>query len=55
MEIKKNKLGEQAMAIIADYPLYASTCGITYDEAIAIAKVLAPVSEWAEWIKELEK
>ena len=35
-----NKLGEIAMYLIADYPLYASTCGITYPEAIAIAKVV---------------
>lgn len=54
MNTKENKLGEQAMIIIADYPLYASTCGITYEEAIAIVKVLAPVSEWAEWIKEIQ-
>ena len=35
-----NKLGETAMELIADYPLYASTSNITYDEAIAIAKIL---------------
>jgi hypothetical protein len=35
-----NKLGEIAIKLIGDYPLYASTNGITYPEAIAIAKVL---------------
>jgi len=35
-----NKLGETAMELIADYPLYASTSNISYDEAIAIAKIL---------------
>ena len=39
---QENKLGELAMEIISDYPLYASTCGITYEEAIEIAKVLEP-------------
>jgi len=34
------KLGEIAMDLIGDHPLYASTCGITYPEAIAIAKVV---------------
>lgn len=34
-----NKLGETAMELIADYPLYASTSNITYDEAIAVAKI----------------
>ena len=41
-----NVIGEKAMQYIADYPLYASTCGITYDEAIAIAKVLNP--DWQQ-------
>jgi len=34
-----NKLGAVAMELIADYPLYASTSNITYDEAIAVAKI----------------
>lgn len=34
-----DKLGEVAMELIADYPLYASTSNITYDEAIAVAKI----------------
>lgn len=29
--------GERAMKIIGEHPLYASTCGITYGQAIAIA------------------
>lgn len=32
--------GEKALELIADYPLYASTSGITYDQAIEIAIVL---------------
>lgn len=35
-----NEVGEIAMGLISDHPLYASTSGITYEEAIAIAKVL---------------
>lgn len=34
-----NKLGEMAMQLIADYPLYACTSNISYDEAIAVAKI----------------
>lgn len=47
---KIKELGDKAMQYISDYPLYASTSGISYEEAIAIAKVLNP-----EWEKELEK
>lgn len=36
----KNELGEIAMELIADHPLYASTSGISYEEAIAVAKVI---------------
>ena len=36
----KNELGEIAMELIADHPLYASTSGITYKEAIAVARVI---------------
>lgn len=36
----RNELGEIAMELIADHPLYASTSGITYPEAIAVAKVI---------------
>lgn len=35
-----NKLGEIAMELISDGPLYASTSGITYEEAIGVAKVI---------------
>ena len=38
--MKHNKLGQIAMELISDYPLYASTSNITYDEAIAIAQVI---------------
>lgn len=34
-----NELGEIAMELIADYPLYASTSNISYDEAIAVAQI----------------
>lgn len=43
------KLGQQAMDYIADYPLYASTSGITYSEAIAIANILDK-----NWLKSQE-
>lgn len=36
----QNELGEIAMELIADYPLYASTSGITYEEAIGVAKAI---------------
>lgn len=32
--------GEKAMEFISDYPLYATTSNITYEEAIMIALVL---------------
>lgn len=35
-----NELGEIAMELIADHPLYASTSGITYEEAIGVARVI---------------
>ncbi len=35
-----NELGEIAMELIADHPLYASTSGISYEEAIGVAKVV---------------
>lgn len=47
--ITKNVRGEKAMAYIADYPLYASTSGITYEEAIAIANIISP-----NWEQEIE-
>jgi deoxyhypusine synthase len=42
MENNIKKIGEYAMEIIMDYPLYASTSGITYEEAIQIAKIFEP-------------
>lgn len=35
-----NELGEIAMELISDHPLYASTSGISYEEAIGVAKVI---------------
>lgn len=44
-----NALGELAMEIISDYPLYASRSNISHETAIAIAKVLEPdTSQWEE-------
>lgn len=34
------ELGEIAMELISDHPLYASTCGISYEEAIGVARVI---------------
>ena len=36
----KNELGEIAMELIANHPLYASTSGISYEEAIKVARVI---------------
>lgn len=36
----KNELGDIAMELIADHPLYASTCGISYEDAIGVAQVI---------------
>ncbi len=33
------RLGQMALEMISDYPLYASTSNISYGEAIAVAKV----------------
>lgn len=50
----EKELGIKAMTLIADYPLYAHTSGITYYEAIKIALVLYPnVKEWDDIIKDL--
>ena len=35
-----NELGEIALELIADYPLYASTSNISYEQAIGVAKVI---------------
>lgn len=37
---EKERLGQMALDLVADYPLYASTSNISYDDAIAIAKIL---------------
>lgn len=45
--------GKIAMELVAEYPLYGKTSGLTYDEAIAIAKVLYPdVKQWKQIVKE---
>ena len=47
-------LGELALDIISDYPLYANRSNITYEEAIKICKVFYPdVSDWEEVASEL--
>lgn len=52
MPVSKAK-GERAMKYIADAPLYASTCGITYDDAVRVAKALN--KEWEAELKEMER
>ena len=49
---KSNADGELAMRLISDYPLYAHTDGITYEEAIKIALVLFP--DKSRWQEELD-
>lgn len=44
--------GEKALEIISGHPLYASTSGMTYAEAIAIASLL--VGDIDDYIKENE-
>lgn len=45
--------GEDAMKIISDYPLYASTSGVTNEEAIAIAKIIVGDLDYKQWLKDL--
>lgn len=45
------EVGDKAMKLISDYPLYASTSGITYDEAVAVAKALYG----EDWEKEADE
>lgn len=53
---KRLKLaGELAMKLIADYPLYASTSGITYEEAIAVARALYGDKKWIDEALNLER
>lgn len=47
-------LGKLAIELIANYPLYARTSGITYQEAILLAMVLYPnTKEWAKIVEEM--
>ena len=52
MAVSRRK-GERAMKYIADAPLYASTCGITYDDAVKVAKALN--REWEAELVEMER
>lgn len=52
-KMKANKKGELAMQYIADYPLYANTNGITYEQAIKIAKALS--QDWQHELYEMER
>ena len=51
--MKNEKLGKKAMEYIADHPLYASTCGITYEQAIGIAHAVSPY--WQLEMLEMER
>ena len=53
MEATEQQAGELAMEIIRDYPLYASTSGITYAEAIRVAEAL-DYHEYQAQLRELE-
>lgn len=54
MQVRVSKAkGERAMKYIADAPLYASTCGITYEEAVKVAKALN--RDWEEELVEMER
>lgn len=46
---EKVRKGERAFEYISDYPLYAKTSGITYEEGIAIANALNE-----DWEKEMD-
>lgn len=54
-ELKEDEktIGEKALQYIADMPLYASTCGITYKEGIRVAEALNP--HWQEEMVEMER
>ena len=53
-EQQQETYGKLAMEIIADYPLYAKTSGITYQEAILLALVFEPdMTKWDAYVKEL--
>ncbi len=36
---ERERLGKQALNAIGDYPLYAATSNISYDDAIAVALI----------------
>jgi hypothetical protein len=48
-----SELGEEAMKYIADYPLYASTCGVTYEDAIKVAEALS--KNWQDEVVEMAR
>lgn len=52
MRVSK-KLGNQALEYISDYPLYASTCNISYEQAIRVAKALN--RDWQAEMEEIER
>lgn len=58
MKLTNNQItdyGQLAMEIIADYPLYAKTSGITYQEAILLALVFEPdMTKWKQYIKLMQ-
>lgn len=45
------EIGQKAFELISEYPLYAKTSGISYEEGVAIAEALFG----KEWEKELER
>lgn len=49
------KQGELAMRIISSDPLYASTSGITYEEAIAIAEILTGGESLQSYVDEMDR
>lgn len=42
-ELLRDKYGDKALKLIADYPLYASSSNISYGEAILIASVFGHI------------
>jgi hypothetical protein len=53
LKADQEQVGTKAMEYIADYPLYASTCGITYKDAIKVARALNP--HWQDEMVEMER
>lgn len=53
MAVSKRK-GERAMTAIADSPLYASTSGITYEQAVGVAKAVFG-KDWEAQLDDLER